>query len=142
MATDLYPAGLNHAELHEETGDMDLADVDVSLKTAKVGTKDITKALIGGDAGKLVVFGQEAVTGTADVDLSAVFSVIDRVVASLAEDISVDATWVSAAKGATAGHIDLKVWKPTAADGTSADVTPIAATVAKNVNYVVIGDPV
>jgi len=102
-----------------------------------VAGNDISKAIIGAAAGKKIVMGQESVTGTADIDLSSEFSAIDFVVASLAEDMSLDANGVSAEKGATAGHITLKVWKPT----SSSDCTPIAATVAKKVNYVVIGDP-
>ncbi|NVM20600.1 MAG: hypothetical protein HWN68_02330 [Desulfobacterales bacterium] len=106
-------------------------------------TFDIIRTLLleTGLSVKKVYMGQGAVTGTLDVDLTAEFSVIDRVVASLAGDPVADAMWVSAAKGAVAGHIDLKVWKPTAVNGTSANVTPIAATVAANVNYVVIGTP-
>jgi hypothetical protein len=96
---------------------------------------------IAGLSAKKVYLGQAAVTGTLDVDLTAEFSAIDRVVASLASDPAATAMWVSAAKGGVAGHIDLKVWKPTAADGSEADVTPIAATTEANVNYAVIGDP-
>ena len=105
--------------------------------TLTVKDEDVSKAIIGASAGKKIVMGQESVTGTADVDLTSEFSAIDFVTASLAEDMSLDANGVSAEKGATAGHITLKVWKPT----SSADCTPIAATVAKKVNYVVIGDP-
>lgn len=106
------------------------------------GDKELTNALIGPAAGKKIYVGTDAVTGTLDKDLSSEFSVVDHVVASLKDDLSVDAMWVNATPGAVAGHVDLKVWKPTAADGTSANVTPIAATVAKDVSYVVIGDPV
>lgn len=107
-------------------------------------TLDLIRSILlsSGLSAKKIYLGQEAVTGTADVDLTTEFSAIDRVVASLATDPVATAMWVSAAKGGTTGHIDLKVWKPTSANGTaSADVTPAEATTAANVNYVVIGDP-
>lgn len=91
--------------------------------------------------GKKVYWGTEAVTGTADVDLTAEFAAIDVVVAQIGTDLADTAMWAEGKAGAVAGHIDLKVWKPTAVDGTSANVTAIAASTEADVHYVVIGDP-
>ena len=112
---------------------------DVIGNTATIGTKDISKAIIHTTAGKKIYTAQRSVTGTEDLDLSATFSAIDAggVVASLAEDAALAGLWVTADKGGVAGHVDIKVWKATGA----ADCTPIAATVAKKVNIVVVGDP-
>jgi len=111
-----------------------------AVNKLEAGTKDITKAVVHGTAGKRIYTGQSSVTGTLDLDLRTTFSAIDAggVIASLAEDAAVTGSWVSADKGIVAGRVDIKVWK-TSGD---ASATPIAATAAKKVNIIVIGDPV
>ncbi len=91
--------------------------------------------------GKKVFWGKEAVTGSVDKDLTTEFSAIDVVVAQIGTDLADTAMWAEGKPGAVAGHIDLKVWKPTAVDGTSANVTALAATTEADVHYVVVGDP-
>jgi len=89
--------------------------------------------------GKKIVWGSESVTGSKNVDLSGKLSSIDYVIAAIGSDIGVNAMWVSFTFSGTT--LTLKVWKPTAADGAAANVTPIAATVAVTVHYIAIGDP-
>lgn len=80
-----------------------------------------------------VAFGQISVTGTYDLDagLEEVYSCV----ANLDADVSLDAMFAQAEKSSTAGHVDLKVFKPT----SNADVTPIAATTAVTISYIAIG---
>jgi len=44
---ELYPPGLNHAALHESTGDMPLPDIDVSLDTLVLKGRFATMTLAG-----------------------------------------------------------------------------------------------
>ncbi len=99
------------------------------------GIGDILQAVVEGAAsGYKVARGESSVSGTADVDTG--LSTVVAVVASLGEDPVVgEGMWVTAAIGATAGHIDLKVWKPTANN----DCTPVAGSAAKEVDWIAIG---
>ncbi|HLL28576.1 MAG TPA: hypothetical protein VKT73_13110 [Xanthobacteraceae bacterium] len=84
-----------------------------------------------------VARGVDAVTGT--LDKTTGLTTVIACAANLAEDPSLAANVVSyvipTQSGGTAGHVTLKVWKPTA----SGDATPIAGTAAKNVGWVCIG---
>lgn len=80
-----------------------------------------------------VAFGQVSVTGTSDLDTG--MAAVYACVADLDDDVSLDSMFVQAEISATAGHVDLKVFKPT----TNADVTPIASTTATVVSYIAIG---
>ena len=73
--------------------------------------------------------------GTMEVTTGLTF--VGSVMASLEDDPSLDACWVSAYPSATAGKIWVKIWKPTA----SGDCTPVAkATGAfKTVHWVAAG---
>jgi len=44
---ELYPPGLNHAALHESTGDMPLPDIDISLDTLVLKGRFATMSLAG-----------------------------------------------------------------------------------------------
>ena len=80
-----------------------------------------------------VAFGTDSVTGSKTIatGLETVYACF----ASLDDNIDLNAAWVQAEISATAGSIDVKVWKPTSAT----DVTPIAATAAKTVSFLAIG---
>lgn len=88
-------------------------------------------------AGYKVARGVDAVTGT--LDKTTGLTTVVAFVAVLAEDPALTGHLVTftlpAQSGGTAGHVTIKVWKPTAAN----DCTPIAATVAKNVAWSAIG---
>ena len=84
-------------------------------------------------AGYKVARGETSVTGSAAVATG--LAVVVAVVASLAEDAALTGLFATGALSATAGEVTLKVWKPT----TAADVTPIAATVAKKVDWIALG---
>ncbi len=109
----------------------------VRLKDGGVSSAKLAAALqalvLGAAAGYKLARGEAAVTGTADVNTG--LATVVAAVACLKADPSLEALWVSAAPGATAGHLDLKVWKPTAAD----DCTPLAATAEKAVEWLAIG---
>lgn len=81
--------------------------------------------------------GVTAVTGTND--LTTGLATVVACTATLQEDAALTGEFVTVSiqtqSGGTAGHVTLKVWKPTA----SGDVTPIAATVAKNVGWICAG---
>ncbi|GAJ13732.1 unnamed protein product, partial [marine sediment metagenome] len=47
MVTELYPPGLNHAAMHESTGDMPLPDIDINLDTAVLKGRFATMTLAG-----------------------------------------------------------------------------------------------
>ena len=64
--------------------------------------------------GKKLYWGVESVMGALDKDLSTIFSGIDLVVGNLVADPDANASFAEIKKGAVAGHIDLKVWKPAA----------------------------
>jgi hypothetical protein len=89
--------------------------------------------VLGAAGGYKLARGQADVTGTADVDTG--LATVAAAVATLDDDISLAAMWASAHLSATAGHLDLKVFKPTAVD----DCTPVAATAAATVNWLAIG---
>ena len=105
---------------------------DGGIASAKLATA-LQALVLGAASGYKLARGEAAVTGTADVDTG--LATVVAVVASLKSDPSVDALWASAASSSTAGHIDLKVWKPTASD----NCTPIAATAEKSVEWIAIG---
>lgn len=110
---------------------------EAKIKDGAVASAKLAAALqalvLGAASGYKLARGETSVTGTADVTTG--LATVVAVVASLGEDAALTGLWVTAAIGGTAGHIDLKVWKPTAA----ADCTPIAATVAKKVDWIAIG---
>lgn len=91
----------------------------------------------GGVAAKAVAAGSVAVTGATNGDVNTGLSAVSGVSASLGEDATLAGLFVTAALGGTAGHITLKVWKPTA----SGDATPILSTAAKIVNWTAAGAP-
>lgn len=84
-------------------------------------------------AGYKVAMGETSVTGSATVATG--LATVVASACSLAEDATLDALWATSALSGTAGSILMKVWKPTA----TGDVTPIAATVAKKVDWIAIG---
>ena len=84
-------------------------------------------------AGYKVARGETSITGSAAVATG--LATVVAVVASLAEDAALACLFVTGALSGTAGEITLKAWKPTSA----ADVTPLAATVAKKVDWIAIG---
>jgi len=122
---------------------LEIAEVgDPAVDTLQVKDGGITSGklaaalqalVLGAASGYTLARGEAAVTGTADVDTG--LATVVAVVACLGSDPSVDALWASAAPGGTAGHIDLKVWKPTASD----NCTPIAATAEKSVEWIALG---
>src|ERR1051326_4127595 len=88
-------------------------------------------------AGYKVARGVDAVTGT--LDKTTGLATVVAFVAVLAEDPALTGHLVTftlpTQSGGTAGHVTIKVWKPTAAN----HCTPIAATAAKNVSWIAIG---
>jgi hypothetical protein len=84
-----------------------------------------------------VIYGSTSVTGETGGDIDTGLSAVSNVVASLASDASINGNVVTATAAGGAGHITVKVWKPT----SSGDCTPILATVAKTVRWVAIGTP-
>ena len=77
--------------------------------------------------------GTAAITGSGTVQTG--LQVVKNVTVSLSDDASLQATHVTVAKTSVRGQIQIKVWKPTASN----DVTPVAATVAKNVEWIAVG---
>ncbi len=130
-------AGIVAAELDDETLEVGGDPAAVRLKDGGVSSAKLASALqalvLGAAAGYTLARGQADVTGTADVDTG--LATVVAAVATLDDDISLAAMWVSAHLSATAGHIDLNVLKPTAVD----DCTPTAATTAAKVNWLAIG---
>lgn len=115
------------------TKNLDTLDLTAIL----IGTVDRTAALSTAPgavaAGYKVARGVTAVTGTADVTTG--LATVVAVVASMATNPAMTAYWCTAAIGGVAGHVDLKVWKPTAA----ADVTPLAGTTVADIHWIAIG---
>jgi hypothetical protein len=130
-------AGIVAAELDDTTLEVGGSPSKVRIKDGGVSSAKLASALqalvLGAASGYKLARGQANVTGTADV--TAGLATVVAAVATLDDDISLAAMWVSAHLSATAGHIDLNVFKPTAVD----DCTPIAATAAAKVNWVAIG---
>lgn len=82
--------------------------------------------------------GVSSITGTGDV-VTGLKSVV-AVIATLQDDAALTGNLVTATVGdqataPVAGSVTLKVWKPTA----TGDSSPIAATAAKNVNWIALG---
>jgi hypothetical protein len=108
--------------------------------TLYVNGSDVTTAVAtGGIAGVATGYklarGETSVTGSTGGDVTTGLATVVAVVASLGEDAAIGGTIVTAALGGTAGHITLKVWKPTA----TGDATPTLATAAKKVDWIAIG---
>jgi len=66
-------------------------------------------------------------------------SEVIAVSASLLFAPSATCMWVTGEKTATTGNIILRLWKPAAADGTAANVTPVAATSFGDVSWIALG---
>ena len=78
--------------------------------------------------------GKNSVTGSAAI--ASGLKTVVGCVAGLEADASIDAySGITAKPSATAGSIDVKVWKPTSVSNP----TPIAATIAKDVRWVAWG---
>lgn len=96
-------------------------------------TAALATAPAGVAAGYKIARGVTAVTGTND--LTTGLATVAACTATLQEDAALTGSLVTVTiqtqSGGTAGHVTLKVWKPTA----SGDVTPIAATAAKNIGW-------
>lgn len=89
-------------------------------------------------SGVLGATGVAVVTGTLDVPTG--LATVTSALATLQDDASLNGTIVTATVGnqagaPAAGSIRLKVWKPTGAG----DCTPIAAVLAKSVNWAATG---
>jgi len=91
--------------------------------------------VVGVAAGYKVARGSSSITGATGGDITTSLATVVAVCANLGEDADLTASMVTAALGGTAGHITLKVWKPT----SNADPTPILSTNAKTVNWIAIG---
>jgi hypothetical protein len=113
----------------------------VSGGALKIAGTDRTAALSTAPAavaaGYKIARGVTAVTGTADVTTG--LATVVSCTATLATDVSLNANDASISiptqSGGTAGHVTLKVWKPTATN----DVTPIASTSATNTAWLCVG---
>ena len=92
-------------------------------------------SVAGVAAGYKLARGVTSVTGATGGDITTGLGTVIAVVAVLGADASLNANAVSAVVGGTAGHITVKVWKPTA----TGDCTPILSTTATNVEWVAIG---
>jgi len=118
---------------------LNLRDVKIENGTGLMNLPIMSNASKGKDKGfgyKMYV-GAAVVTGSATIDLSAIFAEIDAVFTSLEEATSTDidaGTVISWTEPAT-GQVKLWVWKATNADTT----TLIAGTAAASVRYMVIG---
>jgi hypothetical protein len=91
----------------------------------------VSNAVAGAASGYKIARGVASITGTGTVTHG--LTTVVAVLATLKDDASINGNGVSAAVSGTT--VTLKVWKPT----SSADCTPIAATAAKNVHWLVIG---
>jgi hypothetical protein len=103
----------------------------VNAKTLALNGTSLGSVVQGAASGYKVARGVASITGTGTVT-HGLASVV-AVVVSLKDDPALTATLASATWTGTT--VTVKVWKPTA----SGDCTPIAATAAKNVNWLVIG---
>lgn len=92
-------------------------------------------AVAGVAAGYKLARGVTSVTGATAGDITTGLATVIAVVAVIGADASLAADRVTSLPGGTAGHITVKVWKPTAAG----DCTPILSTAATNVNWVAVG---
>jgi len=129
--------GIVAANVDDATIEVGGSPSKVRLKDGGVSSAKLATALqalvLGAASGYKLARGQANVTGTSDVNTG--LTTVVAAMATLDDDISLAAMWVSAHLSATAGHLDLKVFKPTAVD----DCTPIAATAAAKVNWLAIG---
>ena len=105
---------------------------EVSIDEVPAG---LANAIAGIGAGYKIARGETSVTGATAGDVDTGLATVVAVVAGLGEDAALTGNLVTAALGGVAGHITLKVWKPTASN----DVTPILATAAKKVDWIAIG---
>ena len=114
---------------------MDAKDYIPALtEGAVIDEENISTTLIRGVGdGYKIARGSTSVTGTADITTG--LATVVQAVVSLQDDVSLEANGTSVVNGSTAGHITVKVWKPT----SSSDCTPAAATVAKTVRWIAIG---
>jgi len=130
-------AGIVAAELDDATLEVGGSPSKVRIKDGGVSSAKLASALqalvLGAAADYKLARGQADVTGTADLNTG--LATVVAAAATLDDDISLAAMWVSAQLSATAGHIDLNVFKPTGVD----DCTPVAATAAAKVNWLAIG---
>ena len=115
---------------------LNLRDAKIENGTGKMNLPTMKNS--GGEGyGYKMYVGAAVVTGSATIDLSAIFAEIDAVFTSLEEATSTDidaGTVISWTEPAT-GQVKLWVWKATNADTT----TLIAGTAAASVRYMVIG---
>lgn len=116
---------------------LNLKDVKIENGTGKMNLP-VMKTEAGGEGyGYKMHVGSAVVTGSATIDLSAVFAEIAFVCAALEEASSTDVdagTMISWTEPAT-GQVKLWVWKAT----NSSTTTLIAGTAAASVRYLVIG---
>lgn len=96
---------------------------------------DLTAVVVGVAGGYKIARGSASITGATLGDIVTGLATVVSVTATLGEDSTLAGNHVTAAIGGTAGHITLKVWKPTA----SGDCTPILSTAAKVVNWEATG---
>ena len=103
--------------------------------SAAAAAATLAAAVAGAASGYKLARGSASITGATGGDIVTGLTTVVALAASLGEDSSLAGNHVSATLGGTAGHITLKVWKPTA----TGDCTPILATAAKTVNWVAVG---
>jgi hypothetical protein len=124
-------------EVKVDDSTLEIATDSVQVKDGGIAAAKLESALqaliLGAAAGYKLARGTAAVTGSADVNTG--LATVVAVVASFHDAPSVDAMFVQAKAGSTAGHIDLVVTKPTAVN----NVTPTASTTETNVDWIAIG---
>lgn len=100
-------------------------------------TSALATAPGGVAAGYKIARGFDAVTGT--LDKTTGLATVVSCTANLGEDAALTGAFMTilipTQSGGTAGHVTLKVWKPTASN----DVTPIPSSGAKNVSWICVG---
>jgi hypothetical protein len=136
-AVGALEAGIVAAHVDGTTVEFAGTPATVRLKDGGVSSAKLATALqalvLGAAGGYKLARGQAAVTGTADVNTG--LATVVAAVATLDDDVSLTAMWLTAHLAATAGHLTLKVFKPTAVD----DCTPLAASAEAKVSWVAIG---
>lgn len=109
-------------------------DAAAAIALSKMAT-DLTNVMLGLGAGYRIARGTVVVTGT-EVVATGLTAIVAAVAIPRADPVATDmwasCTWAGA-------NLTLKLWKPTSANGATANVAPIAATGGLQVDWIAIG---
>lgn len=145
MASGYFNAGTKRLRkgdiihvMASQGGTVEHATLQVSSATGAATVTTALAAVRGVTAGTKIARGVASITGSGTVVTG--LTTVAAIVATLQDDAALTGNAVTATIGdqagaPAAGSVTIKVWKPTA----SGDVTPIAATAAKSVNWIAFG---